>query len=184
MGMSRFKMAYFDLVDNQDNPLGKTASYDTVHRQGLWHRGVHAIIYTPDREIVMQKRSPNLKCHPGEIEVSVGGGVDAGETPRQAIVREIREEIGVEVDESELRYIGKTKYNHQTKTQITRVFNYSYAVCLPKERLAMTTNREEATDAFLLTKRKLRAALRRHRIKDFGKICGTYAYWRTLLAAV
>jgi 8-oxo-dGTP pyrophosphatase MutT (NUDIX family) len=178
------KQSFFDVVDEDDRPLEKSASFDEVHQKGLWHRGVHVIIYTLEGEIVMQKRAISLSYHPGLIEISAGGGVDAGETPEQAIVREIREELGLHVSQKELRFIGKTKYNHRTKLLLSRVFIYSYTVCLPKERIRLTVDPEETSMAFLITERKLRRALRRHRIKKLGRVSGEYAYWRYLLDAM
>jgi 8-oxo-dGTP pyrophosphatase MutT (NUDIX family) len=178
------KQTRFDIVDEHDNPLDQAASYDDVHHKGLWHRGVHAIIYTPGREIVMQKRAPSLNYHPDLIEISVGGGVDAGEAPERAMIREINEELGITITPSELRFIGKTKYNHPTKNLLSRVFIYSYAVCIPKERMQLKINPEESSRAFLITERKLRRALKAHRIKNLGRISGEYAYWKYLLDAI
>jgi 8-oxo-dGTP pyrophosphatase MutT (NUDIX family) len=176
--------SFFDQVDDTDTLVNNVASYDEVHSQGLWHRGVHVIIYTPDKHIVMQKRAPSLKYHPNEIEVSVGGGVDAGESPEQAAVREIYEELGITIPESSLRFIGKTKFNHHTKTQHNRVFIYSYAICLERDALKLQINEEESTLAFFISAKRLRRALRMHRIKNIGRISSQYAYWRYLLDAI
>lgn len=174
----------FDITDSNDQLLGATASYDEVHHQGLWHRGVHIILYTPDRHIVMQKRAASLAYHPGEVEISVGGGVDAGETPEQAVIRETKEELGITLQASDIRFIDKIKSNHRTKTQINRNFIYSYAACIPRERLTFAIDSNETQQVFLLSERKLRRALRTHRIKHIGKITSTYAYWQHLLDAI
>lgn len=177
-------MSMFDIVDEHDQPLNKVATFDDVHQLGYWHRGVHIIIYTPNQEIVMQKRSPSLSYHPGEIEVSVGGGVDAGEQPLDAAIRETKEELGITLDKANVRYLGKTKFNHRSKTQYNRVFLYSYAVCVPKHDLNFAIDTTETSEAFFISKRRLKRALTRHRIKHFGKISSLYAYWAALLKAV
>lgn len=175
------RSSYFDVVDENDQPTGSRASYEEVHSKGLWHRGVHVLIYTPDGKVVMQKRSPSLSYHPDEVEISVGGGVNAGERPEQAAAREVNEELGITIGPSELRFIGKTKFNHATKTQLNRNFIYSYSICVPEDKLAFKINPAETSSAFLLSEKRLRAALRRHRIRHVGKITSTYAYWRYLL---
>lgn len=175
------KLSYFEVVDEEDNPLGIRASYDEVHDKGFWHRGIHVLVCTPDKQIIMQKRAPSLRYHPNEVEISVGGGVDAGETPAQATVREIKEELGLDITPEELHYIGKKKFNHATKGQLNRYFLYSYWVCVPRERLHLSVNPEETDSLFLLTERQLKAALRRHRIRHVGRITSTYAYWDYLL---
>lgn len=114
----------------------------------------------------------------------VGGGVDAGELPIDAAVGEVKEEIGVTLKRSDLRLLGKTKFNHRTKTQINRTFLYSYAVCVPKHDLKFTIDAHETSAVFFISKRSLKFALARHRIKRFGKISSLYAYWANLLKAV
>lgn len=178
-------MSRYDVFDQNNQPTGKIASYDEVYKKGLWHRGVHVIIYTPEKQIVMQKRSISLKCHPGEIEISVGGGVDAGEKPEDAILREIKEEIGITVEKDELRFIGITKYNHRSKNQISRSHIYNFSLCIDKDQLgAMLRDKSEVDELFFISKPRLQRALTIHRIKNVGKIAGQYAYWKMLLRAI
>ena len=47
-----------------------------------------------DTDIFLVQRSPHLAHHPGQIAFP-GGGIDPGETPEQAAVRETTEETGV-----------------------------------------------------------------------------------------
>jgi 8-oxo-dGTP diphosphatase len=49
-----------------------------------------------DRRWLVQRR-PVGGSHPGMWEFP-GGKIDAGETPTEALVRELREELGIEVD--------------------------------------------------------------------------------------
>ncbi len=39
-------------------------------------------------------------------DVSVAGHIDAGETPKQAAIREAQEEIGITISENDLQLIG------------------------------------------------------------------------------
>ncbi|HJP96552.1 MAG TPA: NUDIX domain-containing protein [Candidatus Saccharimonadales bacterium] len=174
----------YDLVDEHDNMLGRTAAYTEVHRAGLWHRGVHVIVYTPDGRVVMQKRAPTLAYHPNEVEISVGGGVDAGETTEQAAIREVKEELGVTLQPKELRFLGKTVYSHRSRSHVNRTHIYSYSVCVDPSRLRFVVNPRETTAAFMISKRGLKTALRMHRIKNIGRITSQYAYWRHMLDAV
>lgn len=178
------KYKKIDVYDEKDNPLGISATYEEVHSKGLWYRGVHVLIYTPERKIVMQKRSPSLNYHPGEVEISVGGIVDTGEKPEQAAVREVREELGIEVHPASLRFIGKTKFNHSTKTQLNRNFIYSYVVCLPENDISFKIDPNETSSAFLISEKRLRRALKRHRIIYLGKASKTYSYWTFLLDSI
>lgn len=52
-------------------------------------------------QILFEKRALSLKQQPGDICLP-GGGIDPGETPRQAAVREVSEELLVDPDQVEI----------------------------------------------------------------------------------
>ena len=49
-----------------------------------------------DGKILVQTRADTKKVTPGRFEYSAGGLIDPGESPHEAILREMREEIGVQ----------------------------------------------------------------------------------------
>jgi 8-oxo-dGTP pyrophosphatase MutT (NUDIX family) len=54
-----------------------------------------------------------------------GGKLDEGETPRQAMVRELREEIGVEVDPATASWVGRFEApaaNHPGRVVVGEIF--------------------------------------------------------------
>lgn len=58
--------------------------------------GVAVIIRNKQDQILVSLRGPQVRSEPYTWE-NVGGGVDEGEQPEEAIVREVKEEIGVEL---------------------------------------------------------------------------------------
>ncbi|MFZ3301503.1 MAG: NUDIX domain-containing protein [Microgenomates group bacterium] len=54
-----------------------------------------AAVIQEDNKILLSQRSLQSRGQPGKWE-NAGGEVDEGETPGEAIIREIREELGVE----------------------------------------------------------------------------------------
>ena len=54
------------------------------------------IIRQKDNKVFIAQRSLNKKLSPGEWE-TIGGKIEENETPEQALSREIREEINVEI---------------------------------------------------------------------------------------
>jgi len=58
-------------------------------RQGV----VGALILRPDGRVFAQRRSPDRRLFPGCWDL-VGGHLEAGESPRDALVRELAEETG------------------------------------------------------------------------------------------
>ena len=71
----------------------------------LTHAAVSVIIigYDGEAAFLLTKRSPRLKAHSGQFALP-GGRIDAGETAVEAALREIREEIKVEL--SEINLVG------------------------------------------------------------------------------
>ena len=59
---------------------------------------VHVCIFNGLGQMLIQQRSPEKTIWPELWDVSIGGGVDAGETSRQGAVREVGEELGYDLD--------------------------------------------------------------------------------------
>lgn len=88
----------FDVVDERDEVIGQ-ATRAEVHRSKLWHRAVHAWVFNAQGQVFLQKRSMLKDMAPGRWDSSCSGHLDAGEGYDAAIVRELGEEIGLELSE-------------------------------------------------------------------------------------
>lgn len=86
----------FDVVNDQDQVVG-TAPRRVVHAQGLWHRAVHVLLFSPAAELFIQKRSAHKDTYPHCYDSSASGHLDSGETYDQCAVRELREELGLDL---------------------------------------------------------------------------------------
>ncbi len=86
----------FPLVDEQGNVIGK-ATRSECHRGTFWlHPVVHLHVLNSAGELFLQKRAMNKDTQPGKWDTSVGGHVSYGETVKQALQREVFEEIGIQ----------------------------------------------------------------------------------------
>ena len=86
----------FDVVNERDEVIdAKPRSY--VHANGLLHRAVHVLVFNSRGEIFLQKRSMLKDRQPGVWDSSCSGHVDSGETYDETAVRELREEIGLDL---------------------------------------------------------------------------------------
>lgn len=85
----------FDIVDEKDIVTGQEMR-SIVHQQGLWHRGVHVLIFTKEGKLLVQQRSKDRQHAPLALDCSVSEHVKAGEDYFTAAVRGLREEMGVE----------------------------------------------------------------------------------------
>ena len=96
-------MELVDLYDENRAPLGKTAERHAPKRPGEYRMVVHVCLFDSRGRLLIQKRTMEKHIWPGLWDVSVGGGVDAGETSRQGAEREFREELGYVLDLTDLR---------------------------------------------------------------------------------
>lgn len=70
---------------------------------GLYNCVVHICIFNSDGKMLIQQRSKTKKNFPEVWDLTLGGGVQSGETPRDACRRELLEELGILHDFSKER---------------------------------------------------------------------------------
>jgi isopentenyl-diphosphate Delta-isomerase len=117
-----------DILDEQGNQTGQSMLKSEAHAKGLWHGGAHIWIYNSNGEVLMQLRSPKKIVTPNIWDVSVAGHIQAGKTPKETVVEEAQEELGLEVNPSELQFIGNTTVDMQEKGWRHRVWLWVYAL--------------------------------------------------------
>ena len=91
-------MELVDLYDENRVPLGRVAERHAKKAPGEYRMVVHGWIVNGLGQMLIQQRSPEKTIWPELWDVSIGGGVDAGETSRQGAVREVGEELGYDLD--------------------------------------------------------------------------------------
>lgn len=75
-------------------------------------------------EIMLQKRSLNKSTRPGWYHISAGGHVNVGETPVEAAVREVKEEMNLDIDPAKLHYVHSVRIIPRDPRDIVNVFLY------------------------------------------------------------
>ena len=84
----------FDVVNERDEVIGR-ATRREVHARGLRHRAVHMLVFNARGEVFLQKRSMLKDTARGKWDSSSSGHLDSGEDYDACAVRELREEIGL-----------------------------------------------------------------------------------------
>ena len=95
-----------DIVTKDGEPTGQIALKSEAHKNGWYHNTIHVWLYTKQGEILLQQRSHKKTIHPLLWDVSAAGHIDAGETFLEAAIRETKEELGLELQPTDLNKIG------------------------------------------------------------------------------
>ncbi len=115
----------FPVVDEQGNILGSITRGQAHDGTKILHPVVHLHVFNSRGELYLQKRPEWKDIQPGKWDTAVGGHVDFGENVQQALLREVREELGItdfepvclgtyvfeSKRERELVYVHKTIYD-------------------------------------------------------------------------
>ena len=91
----------FPLVDETGQVIGSATRGECHNGSKLLHPVVHLHVFNSKGDVYLQKRPEWKDIQPGKWDTSVGGHLDYGETPEQALVREVREELGITDFQSE-----------------------------------------------------------------------------------
>ncbi len=95
-------MEVWDLYDRNRCRLKETMVRGEPVPAGCYHLVVHVCLFNKKGELLIQKRHPDKKGWPGLWDISVGGSAVAGDDSRSAAERETLEEVGIEIDLSEI----------------------------------------------------------------------------------
>lgn len=98
-------MEYWDIYDAEKKRTGRTMKRnDWCLKDGEYHLSVLGVVVRPDGRYLITKRVMTKAWAPGWWEVS-GGAAQAGEESRDAVLREVREETGLDVSGAEGGYV-------------------------------------------------------------------------------
>lgn len=89
-------MELWDVLDERGNRTGRTVERGQPMSQDEYHLVVHVWVVNSKGEYLISRRTPN-KSFPGMWEAS-GGSALAGEDSLTAAIREVREELGIDLD--------------------------------------------------------------------------------------
>ena len=100
------------VYNDQMEPVGvapRSQAHAQAHAQGLRHLVAHCWVISPREDgvwIWFQKRAKDKADFPGYYDIAVGGHIAHREEPEEAILREIREEIGLCLQKEDLIDLG------------------------------------------------------------------------------
>ena len=114
----------FPVVNDRGDVVGSATRTFCHNGSKTLHPVVHLHILNARGELFLQQRSMSKDIQPGKWDTGVGGHIDYGELPIEALHREAREELGVELFTPKLlqRYI----FESEVEREMVYVFMTSY----------------------------------------------------------
>ncbi len=140
-------MERWDIYDKNKQKTGRTmVRNDWCLADDEYHLTVLGVVVRPDGRFLITKRVMTKHWAPGWWEVP-GGGVMAGETSKEAVVREVLEETGLDVSGCEDGYLFT--YHRENPGQGDNYFVDVYRFVLDFTEQDVHVQESEA-DGFLL----------------------------------
>ncbi|WP_439742002.1 NUDIX hydrolase [Bacillus pseudomycoides] len=119
---------WLTIIDTEGNKIGKKLR-DDVHRDGDWHETFHCWFVEKDNEDIFlhfQLRAKNKKDFPGKWDITSAGHIMHDEDVRIGGLREVKEELGLSFQATDLEYKGIFKINHEIPHFIDREMCHMY----------------------------------------------------------
>lgn len=153
---------YFDLLDENGKLTGKSKLRAEVHRDGDWHKSIDIWIINPQKELLIQKRAMQKESYPGLWEVSCSGHVAAGEKSLTSALREVKEELGVDIEPAQLQFLFEDKEINITNngTFINKEFKEIYLLKLDWPVEKYVVQKEEVETVKYISQDGLKEAIK------------------------
>lgn len=90
-----------DVIDEEGRTVGVLTRAEMRERR-LPHRCTYVLVFNAADELFVHLRTASKDVYPAHWDVAIGGVLLAGETFAQGVLREIREELGIEATPTEL----------------------------------------------------------------------------------
>ncbi len=136
---------YWDIYDENRVFQNRTIRRGDTLADGEYYICCEVWFRNSQGKMLVTQRNPNLKA--GGLWEFSGGGVLAGETTLQAAIREVKEEIGVEIAANELTLIHTFRHR--------KYFMDVYLVKKDLDIRSIVLDKDEAINAKWVSKKEL-----------------------------
>jgi 8-oxo-dGTP pyrophosphatase MutT (NUDIX family) len=140
-------MEMWDIYDSEKNLTGRTMKKnDWILKDGEYHLTVLGVVANKNGKILITKRVMTKPWAPGWWEVS-GGAAQAGESSREAVLREVREETGLDVSNWDGGYLFSYKRENPGEGDNYFVDIYRFIADFDEKDIHL---QKEETDGYML----------------------------------
>lgn len=142
-----------EVLDENGNGTGIIKHKFEIKEKGLFHRGISICILNKNNEIVMHKRSSNKKVYPNLWSCFVRGHVKAHENSIDTCIREVNEELGINLDIHNIKflYTSKNIEKNPNKNYINNIFFDNYITTVDVGLSDLKLQDDEVSEAKLIS---------------------------------
>lgn len=140
-----YKMELIDIVDENNEVTGQVEERWVAYNKGLWRRTVSCWIMNENGDVLLQKRAAKKLINPNKW-AKTGGQVDSGETVEEAILREVKEELGIEIPKEQIKVVDIHKSSDKNKR-----FAYNFIFVVNHKIDDYILQKEEVTEVKYVT---------------------------------
>jgi ADP-ribose pyrophosphatase YjhB (NUDIX family) len=164
--------SWIDVVNKDGTPTGLVLPASWVCDRGYWHCGVHIVLMTREGGAVLEIRSKDIFSNPGRVDVTLGGFVDAGETPEHAALRELKEELGIVLGPEQLELLDVRERSawHPRHRMLSRSVVYAYMSIIDEKQIVFRPEFSEVAGIAISTPKHLNDLLRGKNVKGLGTV--------------
>lgn len=123
-------MELIDVLDKNGTKTGIVKTKKEIYEDGDYHRTAHIWIINDKKEILVQKRHPKKETFPNLWAISVAGHVRSGENSLDAVKRELKEELGQKITDTEAKYLFTLRRKQPYKDHFLNVIDDVFLVNL------------------------------------------------------
>lgn len=116
-------MELIEIVDSNGHATGEIIDKDLAHDKNLLHNEICCFILNDKHQVLLQKRATTKRTHPDKWGLCAGH-VSAYESLLSAALREMKEELGLDVSIDELHAFSEKFINIDTNNSQINYFYY------------------------------------------------------------
>jgi 8-oxo-dGTP diphosphatase len=167
------KIELWDILDGNGNKTGRTVERGKTMKQDEYHLVVNVWIKNSNGEYLITKRSPNKSAFPNMWETTCGAAI-VGEDSLKAALREVKEEIGIQLSLLNGQYLYRLKAQLNGIPQFVDVWLFKEEVNI-KDVIYQT---EEVCEAKWATQVQIKAMI------ESGEFADAFIYLEDLFERV
>jgi len=153
-------MELWDVVNRDGSTTGRTIVRGQPLQTGEYHLVVHIWVIDDVGQFLIQKRADHIQLFPG-VWATTGGSALAGENSQTAAMRELREEMGIDVQPDNLRKLRRIV----RADNLLDIWLVETAVSLEELRL----QKEEVSAAMLVDRDTLQRMIGAGTFHNYGR---------------